>query len=210
MACSKDKSTEPPVTNTVTDIDGNVYQTVTIGAQIWMAENLKVTHYRNGDSIFNVTDNLTWYHAGVGAYCNYDNDTANGNTYGRLYNWLAASDNRGLSPSGWHVASDSEWQTLVDFLGGDVIAGDKLKESGTTHWHSPNSGTNETGFTGLPGGSRQTEGNFMDLGDYGVFMTSTETDGEYVWIWALYNQTPYVQHSGAYKPYGFSVRCVKD
>lgn len=210
FSCSKEKSTEPQNTSTVTDIDGNIYHTVTIGSQVWMVENLKTTHYRNGDSILNVTDNNIWYNAGIGIYSDYNNDTANGDIYGRLYNWLAVSDSRGLAPLGWHVASDSEWQTLVDCFGGDIVAGDKLKEDGTVHWNAPNSGNNETGFTGLPGGSRQYGGEFMDLGVYGTFMTSTETSSEYVWVWSLYNQTGYVQHGGAYKPYGFSVRCVKD
>ncbi len=205
VRCVKDTAPSP-----VTDIDGNVYQTVTIGTQTWMAANLKVTHYRNGDAIPNVTDNSAWLARDSGAYCNYNNDTTLGNTYGRIYNWLAVDDSRGLAPAGWHVASDGEWQTLITYLGGDVVAGDKLKEAGTVHWNSPNSGNNLSGFSGLPGGSRQYNGDFSDLGVYGVFMSSTETAVDFVWVRALYNATPYVQTAGAYKPYGFSVRCVKD
>lgn len=138
---------------TVTDYDGNVYQTVLIGDQCWMMENLKVTHYRNGDPIPHVTDGVTWGNLTSGAYCNYNNDEGNVATYGRLYNWYAVDDSRNIAPAGWHVPSDAEWQTLVDYLGGDAVAGGKMKEAGTTHWASPNTGaTNESGFTALPGG----------------------------------------------------------
>ena len=205
VRCVKDT---PP--STITDIDGNVYQTVTIGAQVWMAENLKVTHYRNGDSIPNIEQPGEWLAQTAGAYCNYDNDTSMGNTYGRLYNFAAVADSRELAPVGWHVATDAEWQTLIDTLGGDVTAGDKLKEAGTAHWSNPNSGTNESGFCALPGGSRQYEGAFLDLSVYGVFWSSTEHSADFAWLRGLYYATGYIQTGGAYKPYGYSVRCVRD
>lgn len=154
----------------VIDIDGNVYQIVTIGTQVWMAENLKVTHYRNGDVIPNVTDGPTWAGLTTGAYCEYDNNVASVATYGRLYNWYAAVDTRNIAPDGWHVPSDEEWKQLETYLGmsqaeADAIGlrgsdeGGMLKETGTSHWDSPNTGaTNESGFTALPGGHRRYGG----------------------------------------------------
>ena len=127
-----------PQTSTVTDIDGNVYQTVTIGTQEWMAENLKVTHYRNGDPIQLVTDDSSWSNLSTGAYCDYDNDGDNVAVYGRLYNWFAVNDSRAIAPAGWHVATAADWQTLIDILGGDAVAGGKMKEAGTAHWLAPN------------------------------------------------------------------------
>jgi uncharacterized protein (TIGR02145 family) len=196
---------------TVTDIDGNVYQTVTIGNQVWMAENLKVTHYRNGEAIPNVTDNDTWAGLTTGAYCEYDNDANNVATYGRLYNWYAASDIRNIAPAGWHVPSDIEWQTLVNYLGGDAIAGWKMKESGTVHWSSPNTGaTNECGFTALPGGYRGWYGIFADLGNYATYWTSTVISSTYAWYRSMSYDNPEVSRYDSKKHYGFSLRCVKD
>jgi hypothetical protein len=117
----------------VVDIDGNAYHTVTIGNQVWMVENLKVTHYRNGDAIPNVTDGTAWLDLTTGAYCEYDNDVNNVATYGRLYNWYSVNDSRNIAPAGCHVPSDDDWQTLVDYLGGDAVAGGKMKEIGSTH-----------------------------------------------------------------------------
>jgi len=150
-------------TGTMTDIDGNVYETVTIGTQVWMAENLKVTHYRNGNTILHIIDWFSWFTL-TGAYCEYDNDVNNVAVYGRLYNWYAVNDSRYIAPVGWHVPSDAEWLTLVDYLGGDTVADGKMKEIGTTHWVSPNTGaTNESGFSALPGGYRDYGGN-SDMG----------------------------------------------
>ena len=160
---------------TVTDIDGNLYYAVIIGSQCWMAENLKTTKYRNGDAIPNVTDNTTWSALITGALCNYNNDANNMTTYGRLYNWYAVSDSRNIAPVGWHVPTDVELTTLTDYLGGLSIAGNKLKEPGTTHWASPNTGAvNETGFTALPGGYRVSSGSFSNLGNNGYWWSSTE------------------------------------
>ncbi len=200
-----------PVTGTVTDIDGNIYQTIKIGNQWWMAENLKVTHYRNGEAIPNITDGGTWASINTGAYSNYLNDINTGAIYGRLYNWFAVGDSRNIAPTGWHVASDAEWQTLVDYLGGDADAGGKLKEIGTVHWSSPNSGaTNESGFTALPGGSRHYGvGSFFGIGLYAYFWSATvQSDG--AWYLSLYYNLLSVGHGSMYKQYGCSVRCVKD
>ncbi len=202
---------------TVTDIDGNVYQTVQIGTQVWMAENLKVTHYRNGDSIPNVTDNSQWKNLSSGAYCDYANDPNYSLTYGRLYNWYAAEDARGLAPAGWHVASDAEWQTLVNYLGGEAVAGGKMKTTGTIEqgnglWYAPNTGaTNEYGFSALPGGYRIShDGAFSGKGYYAYFWSSTEGSSGSAWYRYLgYNYSDGYRYDSS-KHYGFRVRCVRD
>jgi uncharacterized protein (TIGR02145 family) len=196
---------------TVTDIDGNDYLTIKIGDQWWMMENLKVTHYRNGDPIPNVTDPGEWAGLITGAYCEYNNDIANVDTYGRLYNWYAIDDVRDITPTGWHVPTDAEWQTLVDHLGGDAVAGGKMKETGTTHWASPNTGaTNESGFHALPGGYRFDFGNFLGMGYNAFLWSSAEYRSDLAWSRSLYYYGSDVGRSYYYKHYGFSVRCVKD
>ena len=207
---------------TVTDIDGNTYRTIKIGNQWWMAENLKVTHYRDGDSIPNVTDGPTWRGLTTGAYCEYDNDADSVATYGRLYNWYAVADVRNIAPPGWHVASDAEWKQLEMYLGMSqpeadqtgwrgTDEGGKLKESGTSHWISPNTGaTNETGFTGLPGGYRYLGGLYYDIGVHAVFWSSTENGSGFAWCRNLGNVYSGVHRYDGGKEDGFSVRCVKD
>ena len=199
-------------TTTVTDIDGNVYQTVQIGDQCWMAENLKVKHYRNGDPILHLTDNVGWTSTSSGAYCAYDNNESNVETYGRLYNWYAVDDSRNIAPGGWHVPTDDEWQTLVDYLGGSSVAGGKLKEAGTEHWNSPNTGaTNESGFTALPGGYRYgSNGSYYNMGYGGYFWSSTENYSYYAWYRTLYYGNSEVGRGSSSKQYGFSVRCLRD
>jgi uncharacterized protein (TIGR02145 family) len=197
--------------NTVTDIDGNVYQIVTIGTQVWMVENLKVTHYRNGNEIPNVTVPTTWQGLTTGACCEYNNDINNVATYGRLYNWYSVNDSRNIAPAGWHVPSDEEWQILVDYLGDSVVAGGKIKEIGTTHWVSPNTGaTNESGFSGLPGGCRYSNGNFLYMGSYAYYWSSTEYNSDNAWDRYLGFNYSQVSHDCNYKQRGFSVRCVRD
>jgi len=197
-------------TGTVTDYDSNVYKTVKIGDQWWMAENLKVTHYRNGDPIPNVTDATEWNALTTGAYCNYDNNSSNAEIYGRLYNWYAVTDSN-IAPEGWHVPSDAEWETLVNYLGGGSVAGGKLKETGTTHWNSPNEGaTNESGFAALPGGYRTSDGYFGDLGNYAHFWSSTENGSNTAWTRELYYYTARVYRYDAGKRFGYSVRLVRD
>ena len=240
----------------VTDIDGNVYQTVAIGStadvnhsgsmnildilflinnlykgglapncsegQVWMVENLKVTHYRNGDSIPNVTDNAAWWALTTGAYCEYNNNISSVATYGRLYNWYAVSDSRNIAPTGWHVPTDAEWKQLEMTLGmsqaqADSIGwsgtteGGKLKEAGTTHWLTPNTGaTNESGFSALPGGYRYYNyGTYMDTGNYAYFWSSTEYSN-YAWYRTLLYYSSALHRNLNYKEDGFSVRCVKD
>ncbi|MCX6833907.1 MAG: thrombospondin type 3 repeat-containing protein [candidate division Zixibacteria bacterium] len=204
-------SSSVALAGTVTDIDGNVYQTVTIGTQEWMAENLKVTHYRNGEDIPNVTDDATWAGLTTGAYCEYNNDVNNVGTYGRLYNWYSVSDSRNVAPAGWHVPTDAEWQTLVDYLGGDIIAGGKMKEEGTTHWISPNTGaTNESGLSALPGGYRTYVGTFTYMGFNAFLWSSMEINGSHAWYRSLYYLNSEVFRSSFYKLLGFSIRCVRE
>ncbi len=201
------------VTGTVTDIDGNVYHTIKIGEQWWMVENLKVTHYRNGDPIPNVTDPVAWNGLATGAYCEYDNDIANVALYGRLYNWFAVGDSRNIAPAGWHVPSDAEWQTVVDYLGGNEFAGGTMKDTGTVCWSSPNTGaTNESGFTGLPGGGRGGDGPYSQRGYTAAFWTSTEHQyfSSEAWNRLLIYNHLYVIHDYSGKRSGASVRCVKD
>ncbi len=199
----------PPM---VMDTDGNVYQSVKIGSQLWTAENLKVTHYRSGDEIPNVTDNTAWYDLSTGAYCNYDNNTEYVDTYGRLYNWYAVNDSRNIAPTGWHVPTDTEWQILVDHLGGKYVAVGKLKEDGCVHWNSPNTGAdNESGFTALPGGFRYSGGNFSDLGHRANFWSSARYNiSDYAMNWILDSNNSEILCYNTTKLCGFSVRLVKN
>jgi len=194
---------------TVTDIDGNVYRTVRIGNQEWMAENLKTTKYRNGDPIANVTN--TWFNLTYGVYGNYDNDPSNVATYGRLYNWYSVNDSRGLAPAGWHVATDADWAELIAGLGGESVAGGKLKEAGTAHWSSPNEGaTNESGFTALPGGYRNPDGPYFHFGNVGLWWTATLDNSSKAWRLSLRYSDSMTERASYYLMGGLSVRCVKD
>jgi uncharacterized protein (TIGR02145 family) len=204
----------PDCPGTVTDIDGNVYQTVTIGTQVWMKENLRVTHYRNGEAIPNIIDRTAWVLNDGGAYCNYNDDTSTAAVYGRLYNWYAVANGNILAPSGWHVADDSEWETLVNCLGGSEVAGGKMKETGTVHWNSPNNGaSNSSGFSALPGGWRDDNGYYAAQGTLAVFCSSTEL---LLWHHASTLSIGYLTAEIGFdgglrlQRNGFSVRCVKN
>ena len=198
----------------VTDIDGNVYHSVTIGTQTWLVENLRAVRFRNGDSIPTTKDNTTWAAYKSTAYSWYNNDITNKSTFGALYNWYAASDTRNIAPVGWHVATDADFTTLTNYLGNESIAGSKMKETGTVNWLSPNSGaTNEFGFNGLPGGLRSYDGTFRNKGSNGYFWTSTESDYDIYKGWdreLFYNQINCFRYNLDSKLYGFSIRCVKD
>jgi len=200
------------VIRTVTDIDGNVYRTVKIGNQWWLAENLKVTQYSNGDAIPNVTGSTEWENLSTGAYCNYDNDVNNVDTYGRMYNWYAVDDSRNIAPEGWHVPSDAEWQILSDYLGGEWVAGGKMKVTGTEYWNSPNEGaTNESDFSALPSGWRAGNSNFNDMGRYAYFWSSTEYGSSDSWYWYIYYKQSILFRSIYWSlRSGFSVRCLRD
>jgi uncharacterized protein (TIGR02145 family) len=196
---------------TITDIDGNVYHTVTIGTQVWMVENLKTTRYRNGDAIQDGTSPELWVFGITGAYRMYDNDVSNSHTYGLLYNWYAVNDPRNICPAGWHVPTDPEWNTLVTYLGGDNVAGGKLKETGTTHWISPNIGaTNSSGFTALPGGRAICDATFDYLGERGEWWCAMECDAGNAWYIGLIYLSGFIYKDYNTKKNGFSVRCLKD
>jgi len=210
---------------TVMDIDGNTYFAVKIGDQCWTAQNLKVTHYQNGDSIPNVTDAVTWEGLSTGAYCDYDNDEDLVAVHGRLYNWYAVDDSRGIAPVGWHVPSDAEWKELEIYLGMTQAEADaeglrgtdeggKLKESGPIYWLAPNLGaTNESGFTALPSGTRNYDGPFNNFGANATFWTSTEFVGYSAWQRTILYDNSQILRAGSGAPakrYGFSIRCVKD
>ena len=216
--CKKDVKTITP-TNTVTDMDGNVYHTDTIGTQIWMTENLKVTKYRNGDPISNVTDNTAWSKLTTGAYCDYNNDANNSTTYGKLYNWNAVSDSRNIAPVGWHVASNKDWTTLITFLDGELFAGARLKEKGTSHWLYPNNVSScadnvpmcDNPFLALPGGSRVNNGSFDKVGDTGFWWSSVEVSTNTPRSCFLVHDSSFISYAyDVTKNNGFSVRCVRD
>ena len=192
------------------DTDGNLYHTVIIGDQEWVAENLRVMHYRNGDSIPNVTGVAEWDALTTGAYCWYNNDEATyKDLYGALYNWFAVDDSRNLCPSGWHVPSDAEWATLTTFLGGENIAGGKMKSAAL--WDSPNIGaTNTSGFSGRPGGYRLSNSSFINIGIYSYWWTSTEKSKDPAWHRFLLSGTARIHRFADSKGAGFSVRCLKD
>ncbi len=213
----------------VTDYDGNHYNAVVIGNQIWMSENLKVTHYPDGTAIPFITGNTDWANLGDNdtddAYCYYNNNASGEkDIYGALYTWAAAmGDNavssstnpsgvQGVCPTGWHLPSDAEWTELTDYLGGTSVDGGKMKETGTTHWNSPNTGaTNETGFSALPGGYRYSfDGTFYDVGNLGKWWSATEGSSSTAWLRYLDYDNAEASRYYGYKSYGFSVRCVRD
>jgi uncharacterized protein (TIGR02145 family) len=200
-----------PQAQTVVDYDGNVYDTVTIGTQVWMKQNLKVTHYNDGVQIPNITDSVIWGNLTTGARCYYNNDSLAWNpVYGALYNGYAASGTRNICPAAWHVSTNAEWQSAEAYLGIDV-AGGKMKEEGTLHWASPNTdASNSSGFTGLPGGMRDPANGFNTIGDNGLWWTSTPFDDTWIWTTYLWNMNSTIDYNPAPKYLGLSVRCVKD
>jgi uncharacterized protein (TIGR02145 family) len=186
---------------------------VTICAQRWMVKNLDVDKYRNGDPIPKVTDPTAWVALTTGAYCYYNNDSVTyAATYGKLYNWYAVNDPRGLAPTGWHIPSDAEWTILSACLGGNATAGGAMKETGTTHWTSPNTGaTNSSGFTALPGGFRfYSDGTFGFVSVGGYWWSSTEYNTTNAWQRYLANYYGYINIDNSNKQYGLSVRCLRD
>ena len=201
----------------ITDIDGTLYKTVNIGTQQWMAENLKVTKYNDGTDIPNITDNVLWYNNTTGAWAYYNNDAANNEKYGKLYNWYTVSPtkngDKNVCPTGWHVPSDAEWKVLTDYLGGTNVAGSKMKEVGTTNWTSPNiDATNTSLFTGLPGGYRQPyPGDYIDIGNSGSWWSySGEDNTSGSWFRGLNYSNGKAVTGTYYKVAGLSVRCLRD
>jgi uncharacterized protein (TIGR02145 family) len=198
--------------NGVTDIDGNRYRTVIIGNQEWMAENLKVKRYRNGDLIPNTPDGTTWNRLSTGSWVYYNNDSSNMSLFGLLYNWHASTDSRGLCPQGWQFPSDQDWSSLVSYLGGNTVAGGKLKSVGTEYWQSPNTdATNETGFSGLPAGARhfQNNGTFGSIGTGAAFWTSDLERAGIGLARGLVHNTGAVSRAGGDVRGGYSVRCFR-
>ena len=211
---------------TVKDKDGNVYKTIKIGSQVWMAENLKSTKYNNGTEIINVTSNIQWTNLTTGAYCNYENLESNSAKYGRLYNWYAVNTGK-LAPAGWRVPTDEDWTVLVNYLIAKGYNYDGTKDinkiakslAATTDWTTSTyigavgndlSINNSIRFTALPGGFRYNDGSFESIGSVGVWWCSTEYNTSYAWFRDLYYYNNFIDRGNENKNCGFSVRCVKD
>ncbi|MFN5619669.1 MAG: FISUMP domain-containing protein, partial [Flavobacteriales bacterium] len=199
----------------MTDQEGNVYKTIIIGNQEWMAENLKTSKYNNGENIPSITSNSIWSGLTTGATCWYNNDSATYNCpYGKLYNWYSVVDNRKLCPTGWHIPSEPEWTILSNNLGGASISGGKLKSAGTQYWPNPNAaGTNISGFSGIPGGYRiNNSGTFFNFANVGFWWSSTQPNGQsalYYYLIASSNSLTSFSFDGG-RTAGYSVRCIRD
>jgi uncharacterized protein (TIGR02145 family) len=208
----------------VVDIDNNVYNTIIIGDQVWLKENLKVTRFSNGDPIPLITDTVAWTMLTTPAYCNYNNDKSIALEYGRMYNYYTVIDKRNVCPAGWHIPNDSEWEILSVFLGGTMVAGGKMKEPGTKYWRSPNVMSidtlngdfseipvDESGFSALPAG-RQYHSSYNFLGQYTQIWSTTQTDFDDNLVWCRYMtySLPHLKRFTYEKHYGISARCLKD
>ena len=185
---------------------------ITIGNQVWSSSNLNVSRYRNGDIIPQVTNNSDWQNLTTGAWCWYNNDSVTyAATYGKLYNWYAVNDLRGLAPLGWHIPTDAEWTILTDYLGGTIVAGGKMKQTGTTLWTSPNtSATNTSSFSGLPGGTRESGGAFTLVSILGIWWSASQNTTTTAWYRYLLHSVADATRNYDNKVRGFSVRCVRD
>lgn len=223
ISCEKDdldtqgKSTaifnESLTYGTVKDVDGNIYKTIEIGNQVWMAENLRVTHFNNGELINRGLIKMDSYPSTAGnepEYGSYNgtNDKDSIATFGLLYNWTAISDSRGIAPKGWHIPSKQEWESLLSSLGGDIDAELKLIESGSTHWYYMNLGNNSSGFTALPAG-QYNAGGFYGIGYWTAWWTATEIDEQTAYGKEFSSNYP-AQISIFPKHMGLSIRCIKD
>ena len=190
------------------DATTNNLNTIKIGTQTWTTKNLDVTTYRNGEVIPQVQDANEWANLSTGAWCYYENKTANGSSYGKLYNWYAVNDPRGLAPKGTHMPTDNEWTILTDNLGGESQAGTKMKS--TTGWKNNGNGTNTIGFAGLPGGFRIPNGFFVYIGTNGYWWSSSESSADFAWYRGLESNNGIVYRYYGNKQNGFSVRCLRD
>ena len=206
LSCEKNNTGLP------VDGDGNVYDTIVVGTQVWLAENLKTTKYYNGISIQKVIDDNEWASKASDAYCWYDNHPDFKTTYGALYNWYTVNK-KNLCPLGYHVPTIDDWTILIDYLGGTEVAGGKLKEAGLAYWQSPNQGaTDETGFTAKAGGQRYPAGNFADIGRSSVWWTSSQSnnnDNDALKI-TIYYTSSTINKGNYNNRLGASVRCIKD
>jgi uncharacterized protein (TIGR02145 family) len=221
VGCSKDSSEAPPIdSEIVTDLDGNVYETLVIGNQTWFKENLNVSQYQDGTPIPEVTNPAQWATLTTGAWCYYENKTRNKEVYGKLYNWYAVAGiydvaslnnlslRKKLAPTGYSIPTDAEWTTLTSFIGSE--AGGKMKETDTSNWTSPNSeATNSSGFTALPGGICISNGDFHFIGYYGYWWSATSADAATAWNRSLGYNSSIACRSYDDKNYGFAVRCIK-
>ena len=215
QSCVKEKKTSINTSNgtnnsaTVTDVDGNVYNTVTICGQVWMKGNLRVTKYRNGD-IIGTTSAGTSGESTPKYQWPSDGNESNVSIYGRFYTYYVVTDSRGIAPAGWHIPSQSEWETLVTCLGGDYsLIGGILKETGTTHWQSPNNASNTYSFTALPAGYRNYS-TFNLFGQLAAYWSTTATTSTEAYTPYVYNNSTTLLTNGSTKNYGYSVRCIKD
>ena len=190
------------------ELEKTSFKTVKIGNQVWTSKNLDVATYRNGDVIPQVQDENAWENLTTGAWCYYDNDTSNGTKYGKLYNWYAVNDPRGLAPNGYHIPTDAEWTQLSDYLGGESEAGTKMKS--TSGWVENGNGTNSSGFSGLPGGFRYYSGTFYYIDYGGGWWSSTEYETDDAWYRYLGYDGGNVYGDDYSKRSGFSVRCLRD
>ncbi|CAN5616250.1 fibrobacter succinogenes major paralogous domain-containing protein [soil metagenome] len=220
VSCKKESATLQSLPVTVsgstevllTEIDrARAISSIKIGTQRWMTKNLDVETYRNGDRIPQVKDADEWATLTTGAWCYYNNDPDNGAIYGKLYNWYAVNDPRGLAPIDYHIPGNKEWTTLSAFLGGEAVAGGKMKEIGTAHWLAPNTdATNSSGFTGLPGGRRYDTGLFFAIGSQGMWWTSNRIGPFDAWFRTLSYNFGGIGKANWLNLFGYSVRCVKD
>jgi len=213
VVIAPNSATSGPVSVTVNNIKSNELDftplSVMIGQQEWMIKNLDVSTYKNGETIPQCTDETEWDNLTTGAWCYYSNSSDNGVIYGKLYNWYAVNDSRGLAPSGWHIPTNNEWSSLSTYLGGNSVSGGKLKETGTSHWSAPNTNaTNESGFTALGAGYRYLQ--YAHLGDVGAFWTSTQADAQTAYEWQILYNAGTISNNPQGKALGFSVRCLKD
>jgi uncharacterized protein (TIGR02145 family) len=207
MSCNKKDNPPDPVT----DIEGNIYKTVRIGDQVWMSENLKTSTFSDGTEIPDVTDAIAWNELTTQGLCWYNNEeVSNRDTYGALYNYYSVISGK-LCPEGWHIPSRDDWQQLRNVLGDTLTGGGKLKEVGTLHWKTPNTGAdNSTGFSALPSGIRYFDGTFNSVSYFTSFWSSTEYNDNKGWYLSLYFSDAIAGMNKSSKKNGFSVRCIMD
>lgn len=212
FSCSREQDTTTNICGTITDIDGNTYNTIQIGTQCWMKENLKTTHYKDGSIIQEVQDSIAWSNiyntnAKTAAWCYYNMDSANNSIYGKLYNWHAVNNGK-LAPAGWHVPTDNDWEILVNYLNAS-IAGSVMKDT-VNLWTVPNIANNSSGFSCLPAGYRLENGKFLHINDGAYFWSSTFYNDYSVWFRSLGWNSTNVGRNNITKEMAVSVRCLKD
>jgi uncharacterized protein (TIGR02145 family) len=205
--------------DSIFDIDGNSYAVIEIGNQTWMAENLRTTRFCNGDIIENILSSTEWQDSGLIAWAYFDNDSRYNKITGKLYTWYAAADQRNICPCGWHVPTESDWNTLINSIdpsadGGNVwpnFAGSQLKSAGTDVWETPNlAANNQSGFSALPGGHRYINGTFNNFGLHGYWWSATESNALDAWYRAMFHGNGIASRASYEKGLGLAIRCIKD